>query len=324
MLTAPDLLQAGLRWQELHDLQAWDSALATLGGHPLQSALWGEARRLAEGVQCLYLAGYQADNIVALARVEPRRVPLLGRLAWIPRGPVAAPGAEVAPGLERYLRECGFIVSASTPWQRVDDAPASKLSPRTIWIDLAVGRELLMQNLDSQWRYGARRALREGVQIDQTSSPATISGFYRLCMTISQAKGFRLPASAELMQQLITLSTASAPIEARLFIASFDGRLLAGAFVMRAGTHLHYLWGGVDREHAKLRGGEAVQWAVIEWALANGCTLYDLEGIDPVNNPGTYQFKKKMGGSEVTLSRLSAHALHWKGALLMPLMRGRM
>ena len=51
-----------------------------------------------------------------------------------------------------------------------------------------------------------------------------------------------------------------------------------------------------------MRAGEAVHWAAIEWGLAMGCTRYDLEGIDPQGNPGTYKFKKKMGGTEVALS----------------------
>jgi lipid II:glycine glycyltransferase (peptidoglycan interpeptide bridge formation enzyme) len=32
-----------------------------------------------------------------------------------------------------------------------------------------------------------------------------------------------------------------------------------------------------------------------------GCTRYNLEGIDPINNPSVYEFKKRLGGEEVTL-----------------------
>jgi len=322
-VTDSGLLQSEPEWREQTDGQVWDQALASLGGHPLQSALWGEARCRAEGAHYLYLAGYQSGDIVALARVETRRVPLLGRVAWIPRGPVAAAGRVVGPGLHRYLGKCGYMVCASTPWQRVEEAAATKHSPRTIWIDLAPGKEQLLQNLDSQWRYGMRRALREGVQIELASSAGTINSFFELCKTISQTKGFRLPASLALMQQLLAMSSATSQVEAQLFVASHDRHLLAGAFIMRAGTHVHYLWGGVDREHGKLRAGEAVQWSVIEWALAKGCTMYDLEGIDPVNNQGTYQFKKKMGGREVALPPLIARALDWRGLLLLPLIKGR-
>lgn len=40
---------------------------------------------------------------------------------------------------------------------------------------------------------------------------------------------------------------------------------------------------------------------------------YDLEGIDPARNPGVYQFKRKMGGIEVTLQGMDATPLSWTG-----------
>lgn len=90
---------------------------------------------------------------------------------------------------------------------------------------------------------------------------------------------------------------------------------------MRAGKHLHYLWGAVDRAHARARAGEALQWAVIEWGLAQGCTRYDLEGIDPVNNPGTYQFKKKMGGTQIQLQQQLERPLDWRGSVVLQALR---
>ena len=40
---------------------------------------------------------------------------------------------------------------------------------------------------------------------------------------------------------------------------------------------------------------------------------YDLEGIDPVGNPGVYQFKKKMGGVEVVLQGMEVVPLSLVG-----------
>ena len=73
--------------------------------------------------------------------------------------------------------------------------------------------------------------------------------------------------------------------------------------------------GASDRKFSKQRVGEAVQWAVMEWAAANGCTRYDLEGIDPVNNPGVYVFKKKMGGEIIDLVGQEYVPLNARGKL---------
>lgn len=306
-----------LDWRPLADAALWDARLARLGGHPLQSALWGEARRRADGRSSLYLGGTDSEGeLVALSRIEERRLPLLGKVAWLPRGPVCAAGGSVWHGLCPVLAAHGFVSAMATPWQEATAVQQDASPTRTIWLDLRIGEDALLGNLDSQFRYGARRALREGVQVTRAQDAAMVARFHALCDSISEYKRFSLSASASLMQHLLDLTRADAPVQAHLFVATHEGRLAAGAFILRAGRHVHYLWGAVDRQYPGLRAGEVVQWAVIEWAVRQGCTLYDLEGIDPVNNPGTYQFKKKLGGREVQLARAEECALNWRGALV--------
>jgi|APSaa5957512535_1039671.scaffolds.fasta_scaffold06054_7 lipid II:glycine glycyltransferase (peptidoglycan interpeptide bridge formation enzyme) len=317
-------------WRECSDFHLWDSELARIGGHPLQSALWGNARKCAEGLEYLCLMGQGGDGSIALARVETRRVPLFGKVAWIPRGPVLSllnkDRYECPQSLIKYLKVKGFILCGYNPWGEVTDFSGNSKcvdDPMTIWIDLSVGKEQLLKNIDKQWRYGARRALREGVVVEQTKDSNDVAEFYRLCQVISDVKGFSLPATQGLMEGLLALSKQDDPVEVRLFVGRYNEALCAGVFVMRVGKQVHYIWGGVDRKYSKLRAGEAVQWAVMQWAINEGCELYDLEGIDPVNNPGTYQFKKKMGGREVKLNGLSLTPLTLTGALVKAVFRYR-
>lgn len=302
----------------------WDHALARCGGHPLQSALWGQARRAVDGIREMHWLAKQGDVVVWMARVEVRRVPGIGHVAWIPRGPTFLPEVDQAllQGLFRQqLREHGFILAVMSPWQAMPDESAGlSLSverdhARTLWVDLRVGRDRLWQTLDKQWRYGVGRAKRTGVNVMQTDDPEQIDWFFRLCQHISQVKGFNLPASAPLMQWLIRHGQTG-PVQAHLFVAEHEGRPGAGALILRCGSSVHYLWGGTDRELSRLRLGEAVQWGVMEWALEEGCHLYDLEGIDPANNAGTYAFKKKMGGMEILLAPRSVWPLSLRGRLL--------
>jgi hypothetical protein len=39
-----------------------------------------------------------------------------------------------------------------------------------------------------------------------------------------------------------------------------------------------------------------VQWAFLEWLKENGFLYYDLNGINPEKNPGTYYFKRGLAG----------------------------
>jgi len=309
-------------WHQV-DAEAWDRMLATLCGHPLQSAVWGVARQQVDGLESIYLLSEQNGAPHGMARVETRRLPLLGKVAWIPRGPVMAGenGDALPQSLCRELKRRGFALAIFDHYRPAESAS----SVHTIWIDLTLGVEGLKKRIDKQWMYGVRRAAREGVEVVRATSADEVSEFFRMCAQISQDKGFELPGSEALMQQLL-FSPQTDGEEMQLFLAKYEGRIGAGAFVARSGKHLHYFWGASDRELSRQRVGEAVQWAVIEWGIEQGCSRYDLEGIDPINNPGVYAFKKKMGGEEVALEGKHAVPLTLSGriAALVGKMMGRL
>lgn len=306
-----------MEWTNNLSASEWDLKLTTLNGHPLQSALWGESRKQIDGYDSLYLMCTQDKTPVFMARVETRSLPLLGAVAWIPRGPSLAPGASytklIAPCHDQ-LRQRGYALVISDLYAKnPDDAPDTGV--RTIWLELAQGVDTLKKRIDKQWLYGSRRAAREGVEVRCASNREEVKTFFNMCLGISRDKGFELPGSEALMQLLLRRSDAPNQ-EMRLFLALYEGKIGAGAFVARSGQHAHYFWGAADRALSRQRVGEAVQWAVIEWAASCGCTRYDLEGIDPVNNPGVYAFKRKMGGDEVVLCGKSVQPLNLRGKLI--------
>jgi hypothetical protein len=293
----------------------WDHHLSILDGHPLQSALWGDARKSIDGRDDLRFALFQGGSPVFMARAEMRPLPGIGKVAWIPRGPTIAAGYEATPIMGEFrnlLRKQGVVLYIADEYTQSTSVVSSV---RTIWINLEQGLSELETKMDKQWRYGVRKALREGVKVEQSNSPDDVANFFEMCLGISQSKGFELPGSRALMEML--LKNANAPNQdMRLFLARFNGEIGAGAFVARSGRHAHYMWGAADRNLSRQRVGEAVQWAVINWAIENDCARYDLEGIDPVNNPGVYAFKKKMGGDEVLLSGLASYPLGLRGHFL--------
>jgi lipid II:glycine glycyltransferase (peptidoglycan interpeptide bridge formation enzyme) len=277
----------------------WDGYLAQLGGHPLQSALWGNARHHVDGIADQRWVLTQDGRVTALLRVEHRRVPGLGFVAWAPRGPA---GNLAESEFGRILNDlkasgCVLVVLQPNSGAGFNGVRQCEGAYRTIWLNLTRSEDELWRNLDKQWRYGVRRAAREGVISGTTHSDDDIETFFRLCMQVGRLKGFDMPGSLPLMKYL--LKEGGPGVNAQLFVAKLNGEVKAGAFIMRCGTSLHYFWGAVDRTSPKLRAGEAVHWAVIEWGVAQGCSLYDLEGINPRGNPGVYEFKRKMGGEEI-------------------------
>lgn len=322
MPVVDDWMSDDVKWCECQTPEEWDKSLATFGGHPLQSALWGNTRSKVDGIpQLLLRLKTETGKANGLARVEERSIPCLGKIAWLPKGPVLS-NDQAEKGkvfLLAELKRRGFIVCIS------DHYAASQISnhklPKTIWIDLTVGLDILSKNLDSQWRYGAKRALREGVIVRKTTNPTEISKFFQLCKTLSLTKGFALPGSEKLILELIQSTQTNRGVGMSLYVGDVKGVIAGGVVVAEAGRHLHYFWGVSDRNFSKYRVSEAIHWQIIQEGVASGKIRYDLEGIDPVGNPGVYQFKRKMGGTEVFLHGIEAVPLSWAGKVVVSIGR---
>jgi peptidoglycan pentaglycine glycine transferase (the first glycine) len=305
----------------------WDTELARLGGHPWQSALWGDAKREVDGIADHRWLLRHDGAVAAMARFEERRIPGLGKVAWMPRGPTLAHtpagGVEFEPEFLARLKQEGFVLAVTNPWRRIPESEGSdkshEESPRTIWIDLALGKEQLWKNLHQEWRRGVGKARREGVVVETTRDVVLIEKYFELCSLISQMKKFELRTSTALIKLLT--ETGNADAEAHLFVARCADKIAAGAFVFRCGRSIHYFGGASDRAYSRKHPGEALHWAIVEWGLAHGCKCYDLEGIDPKDNPGTYAFKKKMGGEEILLADRRVHAIDVRGRFLAPLVK---
>lgn len=288
----------------------WDARLAAMGGHPLQSSLWGNAKRAVEGRVDHRLAYTDADGMPRwLIRVEERRAPVLGIVGWAPRGPTAGSSADVlgVPGrLRDDLGERGVRLLVSDPYIEAadnngatDDAAGAGAGPRTIWVDLTVGIDAAFARLKGKVRTSIRSAAKKGVTTVETRDVGEVSAFVDMCKAVSRIKSFHLDLNPELVIALMDNVTPDA--RCRLFVARREGSLLAGALIMTLGRHWHFFWGGTDRSAGDFDAGVALHWAIMETAIADGARRYDLEGIDYRANPSTGIFKRKLGGVEVEL-----------------------
>ncbi len=62
------------------------------------------------------------------------------------------------------------------------------------------------------------------------------------------------------------------------------------------GTTGLYLTGATGDRGMKTYGSYMVHWAYVKWLKENGFLYYDLNGMNPLVNPGTYQFKRQLAG----------------------------
>jgi peptidoglycan pentaglycine glycine transferase (the first glycine) len=89
--------------------------------------------------------------------------------------------------------------------------------------------------------------------------------------------------------------------KARLYIAYYQDKPVAGAIASQYGDKTWYLYGASSSKYRNIMPNHLLQWEMIRWAVSSGCRIYDFRGVSGdlrEDNPlyGLYRFKKGFGG----------------------------
>lgn len=317
-----------LRLVPVEQQHQWDAFVsASPGGHLLQSWGWGELKASAGWSPVRFaLWDTEQQHIAAAAQVLRRttaHIPLsLGHLAYIPKGPVldwsnpdkSSIVLAFFSQLHLYLREQGalalqvepaqeFGCQASDEFARCMDMmhfkPIRAIQPRrTIMLDVTPGEDILLANMKEKWRYNIRLAERKGVRVRVAETVTDVHNWYRLLQTTSIRDGFGIHT---LNYYLRAWQIFVPRNQARLFLADYNGQLLAGIFVGLMAKQAVYLYGASSNEQRQRMPNHLLQWEAIRWAKQEGATSYDFWGIPDTDCQdeamvGVYRFKSGWGG----------------------------
>ncbi len=294
-------------------------------GHLLQSWHWGELKAYSSW-QPLRLALWDQESryIVAGAQVLRRtlpRVPLrLGHLAYVPKGPVldwtqADLCETFFTQLHHHLREQGALALHIEPSietditaeklvrARLSAQTARSVHPvqplRTIMVDLQASEDELRARMKEKWRYNVGLAIRRGVKVRTAQSLEDVRKWYELLQLTSERDQFGVHRPEYYHQAWELLQE-----QVRLFLAEYEGKLLAGIFVSVFAHEGIYLYGASSNERRNLMPNYLLQWEAMRWARDQGARRYDLWGIPDTDNEeeamaGVYRFKRGWGGRVV-------------------------
>ena len=230
------------------------------------------------------------DAAAVKAGIADDSVRRLGDLPPIERTPVGARvvGALEDLGWRKVAVEGGF--SAGQPAYNFQ----VPLTGRT--------EDDVLAGMNQQWRRNIKKAAKEGVEVARGEG-ADLKAFHDLYVHTAERDHFT-PRPLSYFQTMIDAMTAEEPDRITLWLARHEGDLVAATLSVRVGTHVWYSYGASSTEKREVRGSNAVQWAMIQDALAKGAEVYDLRGItdtldsdDP--HVGLIQFKVGTGGEAV-------------------------
>jgi vancomycin resistance protein VanK len=170
----------------------------------------------------------------------------------------------------------------------------------------------VLAGMNQLWRRNIKKAAKEGVlarRVDVAEVPFELDRFHELYVETAARDHFTPRPLAYFQTMFRALSTED-PDRIALFTAEHHGDLVAATVLIQVGGHVWYSYGASSTAKREVRGSNAVQWAMIRHALAQGADVYDLRGITDTLDPedghaGLIQFKVGTGGEAVE------HAGEW-------------
>jgi len=218
----------------------------------------------------------------------------ISRLQQIPPAERSPEGARVVS----QLRELGWRPQA------VEGGFAAGQPQYNFQIPLA-GRteDDVLKGMNQLWRRNIKKAAKEGVVVARGDAQQDLKLFHDLYKHTAERDHFT-PRPLSYFEAMFRALESEEPDRIRLYLARHEGDLVASTIRVRVGTHTWYSYGASSTEKREVRGSNAIQWRMIQDAIAAGADVYDLRGITDTLDPadphvGLIQFKVGTGGEAV-------------------------
>lgn len=298
------------------DKREWDDFLSRQAWRPfLQSWTMGEVYRdIGQTPVRIVASDEKGVRAICFGHVVSAR---RGKHLSIPYGPVfaqdftAAKREPLLSGLFAALRDaakmsgCTFI--RMSPFLTLNDgaallsdlkksgvkavtSPLHLLAEHVWYLPLKTengatrGEEEILMQMRKTTRNLVRRAERDGVTIERSSEPEKdLEHFLRLHEETRRRHGFTPYTGTFFRSQVKRFSARQ---ECSVYLARFQGEVIAASVHMHAFGETSYHHGASSGAHQKIPASHLLQWTAIRDALKRGDRIYNFWGIAPLDAGG--------------------------------------
>lgn len=284
--------------------------------------LWefGSACAARQGFENEFIALTRSGRVIGLAHVRVKRAPLLPvGVAYISGGPMIRGRGDPLGGLEAILRALKevyvtrqkLVLRIQPPFADSDWNERQRSvylehgfydlnrGYQTILVDLEPSEEEIRRRLDQRWRNRLNRSLRSEIRVVCGRDNAAFREFCRLYEILLERKKFEVDLPADFYYRVHQTLDESERFE--VLTAVMNDEPIAGYVYSVLGDRCVLLLGATTQAGLKHSASNLLQWHLIRLLKDRGIRWYDLGGIDPQGNPGVYEFKKGLSGTEVTV-----------------------
>jgi lipid II:glycine glycyltransferase (peptidoglycan interpeptide bridge formation enzyme) len=252
-------------------------------------------------------------QVVALAQARLQRIPLLrAGIAYVRWGPIwmrkgkkrdvedfrmAVRGLRNEYALKRglALRIRPFLFSdefAAFPSLLTDEGftvVSDEEAGRTLVMDLSPSLDTLRAGIERKWRRHLSHAETKGFSFLEGYGDDLFEILKRIYDEMINRKKFVRPND---MNEFREIQKRLPPeLKMRIILCFFSGAPAAGALCSTMGDFGMNIYRATNDIGRQTGASYLLQWRIIEWVKQQGCAHYNVNGINPERNPGTYRFK---------------------------------
>lgn len=296
-----------MRWQVFagDDAENWDKKLMSFPDFSLyQTFSWGEYRGKFGWQPHRWIAYDEQGFIITMVQGLVRLYPFRTGLVWAPGGPVGNLSAigsgflnslKQATGLKRIF--CRFFPTRANKKEDsyiltnagITKARHSINSGLSMLYNITQDKE--KPKATKNWRHNLRRSEKHNLTVNLWIKP-DIDLMLSVYKKMEQIKNIgqqysreQLSCLFDTMSEKITLYRSD----------NADGELLGFRGCAIIGDKGWDLFAAVTAEGRKVYASYALFEALVQHCRRVGVIHYDMGGVDPIGNPGVYDFKKGTG-----------------------------
>ncbi len=290
-------------------------------GHFMQSPLWAMVK--SNWINEVIIVKDEMGTIKGSMSVLIRKIPFLNRtMMYSPRGPVCDihdvntfkslidSAKQLARKYKSYVLKLDpDVVIEDKEFKQIIDELGFKtkgssknfegIQPRFVFRLNIKGKteNELLQFFQQKTRYNINLAVRKGVTVS-LGTQDDIPNFHRIMLETGIRDKFVI-RSTEYFEKMYD---CLGPEHIRIYLAWFEGKIVAGTLAVLYGNKCWYLYGASSNESRNVMPNYLLQWEMIKWAVDSGCDIYDFRGVSgdlDESNPlyGLYKFKKGFNGN---------------------------
>lgn len=324
--TAPPVTVAVTTTPRPEELARWDALVQrTQGTDVTQLSAWARVRA-TKGYVPLHVFVCRGPDLVGGAQLLYRRLPVVGRVGYLPYGPLVDRTVEGWPQVRRAVSEAVHEVGRERlrmlfvqPPEGGEDVSTELLDlgfrpssadiapPGSIRLDLTDDLATIRSRFGRKLRSWPNRWAARGVEVS-LGDESDLEVLTDLMAYSGERQGFTPPPASYVETLYRELAPAG---NAALFVGRVHGEPVAADLVTVCSGMIRGRLGGFrrDGEAAKLSVPAAIRWEIIRWGQEQGLRWLDFGGLsaeslevllgggDPADAPSCDQPKLTFGGT---------------------------